>query len=219
MARFLITEKDVLNAARRGRDTLLVKKFTLITPLARDRAKDFKIVFLDAESEQVAGFSKPVPSATTVALGSDHTGVELKDALRQMLSEKNFRVIDMGTDTNTHCELLDYAFSIGEAVRHKRAAFGVMIDGTGVESAMMLNKFPGVRAAMCHNEFTARAARTRIDANVLTLGAKTLGEDIALSIAETFFDTAFEGVQNQPRLNKLEELVAKLLKRSFNDIL
>jgi len=213
MARFLITEKDVLNAARRGRESLLVKKFTLITPLARDRAKDFGIFFLDADSADEATFAKPVPSATTIVIGSDHTGVALKDELRQMLSEKNFRVLDVGTDTSERCDSLDFAISLGEAVRHKRASFGVMIDGTGVESAMVLNKFPGVRAVSCPNEFTARAARARIDANVLVLGAKTLGPDVSLGIAENFFDTAFEGLEHQARLSKIEQLAARFVKR------
>ncbi len=127
-----------------------------------------------------------------------------------MLAEKQYRVIDVGTATEESCDYPDFALLVGDAVRSGRARFGVMLDGVGSASAVVLNKLPSIRAACCYNEFSARIARAHGDANVLTLGAKALGIESLKSIVAAFLDTHFEGGRHLARLQKIADLEQQL---------
>jgi ribose 5-phosphate isomerase B len=210
MGRSLVTEKDILRAARAGMRELSISEKTLITPLARDTARQLGVVFVLGES--LAPLSPPEPGVSLIAIGSDHSGFAAKDTLRQFLSDQQYRVLDVGTDSGERCDYPDFAYKVGEAVMTNRASFGLMIDGTGIASSMVLNKLPGIRAACCYNELAAKLARAHTDANVLTLGASMLGGEMLRQITLSFLTTVFEGGRHRERLQKLREIEKKFYK-------
>lgn len=210
MGRSLVTEKDILRAARAGRRELSITEKTLITPLARDTARQLGIVFILGDS--TTPLTPPEPGVTVIAIGSDHSGFAAKEGLRQFLTDQNYRILDVGTDSGERCDYPDFAYKVGETVMTHRASFGIMIDGAGIASSMVLNKLPGIRAACCYNELAARLARAHTDANVLTLGASILGGEMLRQITFSFLTTVFEGDRHQERLQKLREIEKKFYK-------
>lgn len=206
----LITEKIVSDAVKSGLGELAVTLQTLITPLARDRARDLGLSFV------ITSALIPKPSlkseGRTVALGSDHSGFAAKTELVQFLAAQGFGILDVGTDSDKSCDYPDFAFKVGEAVMTGQASFGIMIDGVGTASAVVLNKMPFVRAVSCCNEFTAKIARAHGDANVLTLGARTQGIEILKSLSHLFLTTAFEAGRHTARLEKIRAIEQKFLK-------
>lgn len=203
MSRPLITEKEVLIAAQHGKRELLILPNTLITPLARDTAKSMGIYF--AEQSNTSSVP-PSLHPLTIALGSDHSGFEVKSELKKILTEKNYRLIDVGTDSAVSCDYPDFALKVGEALRSGRASFGVMIDGVGAASAVVMNKIPSVRAASCYNELTATMARAHGNANALALGARMLGLDALKSILTAFLTAQYEGGRHDARLEKIKSI-------------
>jgi ribose 5-phosphate isomerase B len=201
--RQLIAESDVIVAARAGKREIVIEPRALITPLARDTAKILGVRFVDASSSQATAVQSAM---VDVVIGSDHSGVAAKAELKKFLAEKQYRVIDVGTMSEQSCDYPDFALLVGDAVRSGRATFGLMLDGVGTASAVVLNKLPSIRAACCYNEFSARIARAHGDANVLTLGAKTLGIESLKSIVAAFLDTPFEGGRHLARLQKIADL-------------
>ncbi|MDX2128416.1 MAG: ribose 5-phosphate isomerase B [Chloroherpetonaceae bacterium] len=209
MGKTLITEKDILAAKRSGKSEIELTSVSLVTPLAKDRAKEFGIKLI---SKLKATKPLPEPSQLTIAIGSDHSGFQTKTDLKKLLADKNYRLLDFGTDSESSCDYPDFAEKVGEAVRTGRATFGIMIDGVGTASAIVLNKMPGIRAALCYNEFSAQIARGHGNANVLTLGARALGIEVIKRIVTTFITTPFEGERHQTRLSKVEAIEKKFLK-------
>jgi len=209
MFRPLITEKEVLSAVRSGKRELYTPPNTLITPLARDAAKAHGLNFVSTKAESL---SLPPNEMLTIAIGSDHSGFQTKAELKKFLSEKNYRLLDVGTESEASCDYPDFALKVGEAVRNGRATFGIMIDGVGTASAVVLNKIPTLRAVSCYNEFTAKMARAHGNANALTLGARALGIETMKSIVQTFLTTAFEGERHETRLEKLRAIEQQYLR-------
>lgn len=203
MSRPLITEKDVLLAVRSGKRELYTPPNALITPLARDTAKTHGLAFVSTKEESP---SLPPNEMLTIAIGSDHSGFQTKAELKKFLAEKNYRLIDVGTDSEASCDYPDFALKVGEAVRSGRATFGMMIDGVGTASAVVLNKIPTLRAASCYNEFTAKIARAHGNANALALGARSLGIETMKSIVQVFLTTPFEGARHEARLEKIRAI-------------
>ncbi len=206
----LITEKHVVEALEAGRTTLIVTPKTLITPLARDTARERGLAFVDPPPA-----SSPLPAARprthVVAIGSDHGGFGYKETLKPFIAELGWQVLDVGTDSEKSCDYPDFAFAVARAVALGKADFGVMIDGAGIGSAMVCNKVPGIRAACAYNEFTAWNARAHNDANVLTLGSRTLGIEVCKSILKRFLETAFEGGRHGRRVDKISDVEARFL--------
>jgi ribose 5-phosphate isomerase B len=134
-----------------------------------------------------------------VAIGSDHAGFDLKQFLLKELSARNYDMIDCGTDTDDSTDYSDYARKVCDKVTSKEARLGIVICGTGIGVSMAANKIHGIRAALCHTEFSARLARQHNDANVLALGGRVLGKDLALNIAEAFLAESFSGVDRHKR--------------------
>lgn len=200
MSRLLITEKDVLSAVRSGKRKLYTPPSALITPLARDAARAHGLNFVTTKDESP---SLPPNELLTIAIGCDHSGFQTKVELKKFLAEKNYRLLDVGTESEASCDYPDFAVKIGEAVRSGRATFGIMIDGVGTASAVVLNKIPTLRATPCYNEFTAKIARAHGNANVLTLGAGALGIETMKSIVEVFLTTPFEAGRHETRLEKI----------------
>jgi len=141
-----------------------------------------------------------------VALGSDHAGFEIKDAVRRALEKAGHEVLDLGAASADcpDCDYPDYARPVAEAVAGGRAGRGVLVCGTGIGMSIVANRLPGVRAALCHDRFTAEAARRHNDANVLCLGGRVLPEGTALDLVEVFMRTPFVGGRHARRVGKID---------------
>lgn len=141
-----------------------------------------------------------------VALGADHAGFHLKEAVKQWLLGRGHRVLDLGTDSTTSVDYPDFAAAVGAAVSSGEAARGVLVCGTGIGMAIAANKVVGVRAAQCNDVASAEISRQHNDTNVLALGARTTREETALSIVAAWLDTAFEGGRHTQRVDKVRAL-------------
>ncbi|MCX8123644.1 MAG: ribose 5-phosphate isomerase B [Spirochaetes bacterium] len=139
-----------------------------------------------------------------VAIGNDHAGVELKHYIIQNFKDIEF--INVGTDSTQSCDYPDYIKLVAEHVQKKDVDYGIAICGTGIGASIVANKYKGIRAALCTNEFMAEMARKHNDANVIVLGARVVGVDLAIHIINAFFRAEFEGGRHQKRLDKLIEI-------------
>jgi len=141
-----------------------------------------------------------------IALGSDHGGFGLKKEIIKYLEKKNVEVTDFGTYTEDSCDYPDYALKVAEAVADGNFEFGIIVCGTGIGVSIVANKVPGIRAALCSDTFSAHATRQHNNANILTLGARVVGEGLALDIVEVFITAKFEGARHQKRIDKITEI-------------
>lgn len=139
----------------------------------------------------------------TIALASDHAGVELKAALKGVLNERGFEPLDLGAHDAGSVDYPDMADALAKAVGDGRTARGVLICGTGIGISIAANRHRHLRAALCHDATTARLAREHNDANVLVLGARTTGIETARDCLAAFLDTAFAGGRHARRVGKL----------------
>ena len=139
-----------------------------------------------------------------IAIASDHAGVELKRALCEVILASGREARDLGPADTTSVDYPDFAHRVADAVLSGEAAMGVLICGTGIGMSLSANRHPFVRAALCHDAFTAEMARRHNDANVLCLGARVTGLGVAEQIVRIFLDTPFEGGRHQRRVEKIE---------------
>jgi ribose 5-phosphate isomerase B len=139
----------------------------------------------------------------TVAIASDHAGVELKSTVKAELEAMGRRVLDLGTQGTESVDYPDFAAAVAEALRDGRAGRGVIVCGTGIGISIAANRHRHVRAALCHDATSARLARAHNDANVLALGARLIGSEAAKDCVRTFFATPFEGGRHARRVAKL----------------
>ena len=160
----------------------------------------------DAPASPSAAPAKPAGDGKTVAVGADHGGVALKNAVAARLRELGHEVLDLGTNSTDPVDYPDFAVAVARAVVDKRAELGIMVDGAGIGSCMAANKVPGVRAALCHDVTTAINAREHNGANVLTLGGGLVGTRLGLTIVETFLATPFGGGRHAARVAKIDAL-------------
>lgn len=142
-------------------------------------------------------------SSFTLALGADHGGVALKDKLAAALIAAGYKVQDYGTNDSGSVDYPDYAHAVCEAVEEKKADYGVLVCGSGIGMSIAANRHPGIRCGLVHDVTTARLTRAHNDANVLALGARIIGEEVALDILRVFLATHFEGGRHGRRLAKL----------------
>ncbi len=140
-----------------------------------------------------------------VLFASDHAGLELKNLLVQRARERGFEVEDLGVHASGSADYPDFAHAVAARVTASDAARGVLVCGTGIGMAMAANRHPGVRAALCHDAFTAEMARRHNDANVLCLGGRVTGPGVALQILDLFLSTPFDGGRHEPRVAKIEK--------------
>jgi ribose 5-phosphate isomerase B len=143
---------------------------------------------------------------TAIALGADHAGWELKEALKAWLIDQGHQVLDFGTHSTESVDYPDYATQVAEAVAVAKVDRGVLVCGTGIGMAITANKVPGVRAAVCSDAYTARMSREHNDANVLALGGRLMGSDAAIEILATFLATDFGLGRHTQRVNKIVSL-------------
>jgi len=148
----------------------------------------------------------------SIALGADHGGYPMKEMLKSTLTKKGYPVVDCGTNSAESVDYPDFALAVAELVSQGKAWRGIIIDGAGLGSCMTANKVPGVRAAMCYDYATAVNSREHNDANVLTLGAGLIGDNLARQIVDTWLTTEFGGGRHARRVDKISAVENKFLK-------
>ena len=236
MAKALVTEREVRQAAREGKKQLDVAG-AVVTPAARDIAGALGVALAgDARSGRgeraargappkrqatpspsptrnppaaPAAVSLPSPAPSSrppIAVGADHGGLAMKNAIAEHLRAAGYPVADLGTNSAEAVDYPDFAVAVARAVASRKAAFGIMVDGAGIGSCMAANKVAGVRAAMCYDVTTAGNAREHNGANVLTLGGGLLGTRLALAVVDTFLSTPFGGGRHAKRVEKIDAL-------------
>jgi ribose 5-phosphate isomerase B len=148
-----------------------------------------------------------------IAIGNDHAGLKLKEIIKQRFSAPDREFIDFGANApQPAVDYPDIAAAVGEAVARGDYDQGILICGTGIGMAIAANKVPGIRAALCHDLFTAKAAREHNDANILTLGERVLQQDVACDIVDAWLQARFAGGRHTRRLEKIRELEQKYSK-------
>ncbi len=198
----VVTERQVRAAAASGK--LELPPDAVVTPAARDLARQLGVAL--APPRPTAPPAAPRPAARSVALGSDHGGVALKEALKPLLTQLGYAGHDVGCRAGESVDYPVYAARVADLVSQGRAAFGIMVDGAGIGSAMVANKVAGVRAALCYDRTTAHNAREHNNANVLTLGGTLIGERLAHEIVREFLETPFAGGRHQRRVAMIDAL-------------
>ena len=160
------------------------------------------------------GQPSAVSSSTkkTVAIGADHGGFELKEALKAEVSTLGFDVMDVGTVSKEAVDYPDFAHAVAQSVRTGQAWRGIMIDGAGIGSCIVANKVPGVRAGMAYDISSAINSREHNDTNVLTLGAGLIGVNLAKQIVKTWLTTEFGGDRHAKRVDKIKAVEKQYLK-------
>jgi ribose 5-phosphate isomerase B len=202
--RAVITERDVPNTG-----PLRVATGTIITPSARDLARERGIKIIEVNAHDLQPESDP---ARIVALGSDHGGFEMKEALKPIFEELHLTFNDLGTFEAKPVDYPDIARAVAEMVRDGKASRGVIIDGAGIGSAMVANKIPGIRAALCYDKASARNSREHNDSNVLTLGGRLLTPTVAADVLRLWLSTPFAGGRHAARVQKITEIEKAYLK-------
>lgn len=139
-----------------------------------------------------------------IALGSDHGGYELKQEIIAYLKEKNLEYKDYGCDSKESCDYPVYAKKVANAIVTGECDRGILICGTGIGISITANKIKGIRAALCHDTFSAQATREHNDANILAMGARVVGPGLALKIVETFLNTEFSN--DERHIRRIEQI-------------
>ena len=159
----------------------------------------------DPAPQTPAGAEEGVLKAK-IAVGSDHGGYPLKERLAFKLRETGYEVVDCGTDSHDAVDYPDFAHAVAREVSSGACRYGIVVDGAGIGSAMVANKVPGVRAALCYDLSSARNSREHNHANVLTLGAGLIGEALAWQIVEEWLSVEWGGGRHARRVAKIDEV-------------
>lgn len=197
-AKSVITEDDV-----RGLEpgaVLRIGEDARLTPLAADIIKEQQIEIVRRASRRGSKASK------LIAVGADHGGFRMKEELKGVLAELGHRVQDFGAYSEDAVDYPDFAHAVARAVADGSSDLGIMIDGAGVGSAMTANKVPGVRAAACYSVDVARNSREHNDANVLTLGSKTINSKQMRDIVTTWLSTEITEDRHRKRVAKIDAI-------------
>jgi ribose 5-phosphate isomerase B len=141
-----------------------------------------------------------------IALGCDHRGFKLKQAVMEFLQQSGYSYHDFGCYSTESVDYPDFAQKVGNAVASGEFDHGILICDTGIGMCIAANKIKGIRAALCHDTFTAKRARLHNDANILCLRGENIEVNEALEIVKTYLSTTFEGGRHIPRLNKIKVL-------------
>ena len=192
----LISEDDIRNVSNGS--TLRISERALVTPLAADLARERHI-----RLERVSGNAP----RKKVAIGAGHGGFEMKEALKGVLADLGFDHQDFGTHSTEPVDYPDFAYAVAQAVSRRKCDMGIMIDGAGIGSCMVANKVPGVRAAMCYDEASARNSREHNGANVLTLGGKIISNDKMREIVRMWLSANLTEERHRRRVAKIDALL------------
>ena len=140
-----------------------------------------------------------------IAIGSDHAGFKVKEALKQFLKEKGHDVIDYGTNSEQSCDYPDFALRVANDVAQNASEKGVLICGTGIGMSITANKVKGIRAALCHDELTAEMSRKHNDSNIFCAGSKTSEINKIFSMLSIWLSTPFESGRHEKRVNLIQK--------------
>jgi ribose 5-phosphate isomerase B len=182
---------------------LIVPKGSLFTGVASDLIRDRGIAVREVDPREMPGLPPP---EKTIAMGADHGGFRMKEALKPVVAQMGWHVRDVGVTEEKAADYPDIAHAVARLVADGKAAFGIVLDGAGIGSAMAANKVPGVRAALCYDRASARNSREHNHANVLTLGGRMLTDSQAEDVVRTWLNTPFGGGRHQARIDKIAEL-------------
>lgn len=194
----VITEDDVRGLAPGS--VLQIAQGARLTPLAADIVSERKIELVRRQPRRAS------KSSRMIAVGADHGGFGMKEELKTFLSELGHRVHDFGTNSEDAVDYPDFAHAVARAVADGSVDLGIIIDGAGVGSAMTANKVPGVRAAACYSAAVARNSREHNDANVLTLGSKTITSAQMREIVDAWLATEISEDRHRKRVAKIEAI-------------
>jgi ribose 5-phosphate isomerase B len=136
-------------------------------------------------------------------IATDHAGIRYKDFVKELLTTRGVEVEDLGPYTPDRVDYPDYAEKCAQAVRDDSGSFGILICGTGIGMSIAANKVKGVRAALCHDAYTASMARAHNDAQILCFGERVLGEGVVESVIDAFLNTQPEGGRHTQRVEKI----------------
>lgn len=198
----IISAYQVKQAAKHKK-IILSDAQTLITPEARDLAGQLGVLIQQQSPQPKSTLLHDIYPVKVVAIASDHGGFELKTKLVAYLRELGYIAHDLGPANDRACDYPDYAFKIAEAVSEGKVDRGIMIDSVGIGSAMAGNKVQGVLAAKCNNTLEAKSAREHNYANVLTLGARVIGVEMAKAIVRAFLETPGGVERHRNRVQKI----------------
>lgn len=141
-----------------------------------------------------------------IALASDHAGFELKEIIKEYLQKNGYEIKDFGTRTAESVDYPDFAVPAARAVASGEYDRGILVCGSGQGMAISANKVKGIRAALCGEIYSAKMSRLHNDSNVLALGGRIIGRDLAIEIVKTWLDTEFEGGRHQRRVDKMNSI-------------
>lgn len=141
-----------------------------------------------------------------IAVGCDHGAFELKQVIMAYLEERGYVYQDFGTYDTSSCDYPDVAKPVAQAVAAGQFDRGILLCGTGIGIGIAANKVKGIRAALCHDTFSAHASREHNNANILTMGQRVVGQGLALDIVEIWLNTEFQGERHQRRIDKIHQI-------------
>jgi RpiB/LacA/LacB family sugar-phosphate isomerase len=148
-----------------------------------------------------------------IVVGADHAGFDLKQVLAAYLRHRGHQVLDIGTNSDDPVDYPDYAAALSQAILDGRAERGVLICGSGVGSSVAANKVPGIRAGLCHNTYSARQGVEHDDMNVLVLGARVIGIEVARELVDSFLSAEFNGEErHRRRVEKIKAIEKRYCK-------
>lgn len=142
-------------------------------------------------------------SNKVIAIGSDHAGFDYKKMIIDWLRENNYEVLDMGPNTNDSVDYPDFIHPVASSIEEAKSTLGIIICGSGNGAAMTANKHKGIRAAIAWNEELSSLARQHNDANIVSIPARFISEEVAISIVKKFLETSFEGGRHERRVRKI----------------
>jgi ribose 5-phosphate isomerase B len=148
-----------------------------------------------------------------IGLACDHAGFELKEEIKAFLKSTGFEPIDLGTFTEDSVDYPDYGILVAEKVSRGEMEKGILICGTGIGMSIVANKFPGVRAALVNDLYSSRCSREHTDTNILVIGGRIVGKELAKEIVKLWLDTPFAGGRHKRRLEKIEAVEKKNFKK------
>lgn len=148
-----------------------------------------------------------------ISLAADHGGFELKNSIYTYLKSKNYDVKDLGTFSSESVDYPDFALKAVESILKKEVDRAIIMCGSGIGISISANRFPGIRAALCWDPFTAKLSRLHNDANVLAMGGRLLGVELAKEIVDVWLSTEFEGGRHERRIAKIDDYAKKYWKK------
>jgi ribose 5-phosphate isomerase B len=203
----VVTAQDVPQAGE-----LRIPIDSIVTSWAREVAAARGVRIVELPEDQVSALAPP---DKTVALGADHGGFRLKEALKPLLESLGLAARDVGVyEEQAAADYPDLALKVAQLVASGKATRGILIDGAGIGSSIAANKVPGIRAALCYDKASARNSREHNDSNVLTLGARLLTGTQAEEVVRTWLATEFAGGRHQTRLQKIAEIEQQYLNKA-----